>query len=340
MTQLFRPSPRRPFALLLVLLLTFGALPALGGADEAKPMGPFDKLAPESIEDLKTMQAQVKAILAKVMPCTVGVVVGSAQGSGVIISKDGYVLTAAHVSGAPNKDITLILQDGKRIKAKTLGANKGMDSGLIKIAQDGEWPFCEMGNSADLKPGTWCIATGHPGGYKQGRTPVVRVGRLVNNGRAGLTSDCTLVGGDSGGPLFDVNGKVIGIHSRIGGAITANVHVPIDTFRDTWDRLVKAETWGGLPGFPTTGNEPFLGVQGDPEARDCTIGQVVKDSPAEKAGLKVNDIIRKFEGQRIEKFEDLGNLVRKKKPGDEIQLEIARGEELLKLKVVLGRRGD
>src|SRR5262249_46582566 len=203
-------------------------------ADDAKPEvklpAVLDKVAPENIEELKAIQLQVRKVLEKAIPCTVGIRIGAAQGSGVIVSKDGYVLTAGHVSGTPGKDCTLVLPDGKTVKGKTLGVNRGIDSGMIKIVEEREWPFVEIGKSADLKAGQWCIATGHPGGYKNGRSPVVRVGRILTPGKSAITSDCTLVGGDSGGPLFDMSGRVIGIHSRIGGSITSNVHVPVDTY--------------------------------------------------------------------------------------------------------------
>src|SRR5438067_853762 len=84
-------------------------------------------------------------------------------------------------------------------------------------------------DSKDVKNGDWCVCVGHPGGYKEGRTPVVRVGRVLAHNDNHLQSDCTMVGGDSGGPLFDLDGKVIGINSRIGLTIASNIHVPVDT---------------------------------------------------------------------------------------------------------------
>jgi serine protease Do len=319
-----------------------GLAGSVEAADEVKPAefklpAILEKQAPENIEDLKAIQQQVRKILEKVIPCTVGVRIGSAQGSGVIVSKDGYVLTAGHVSGEPGRDVVLVLHDGKTVKGKSLGANRIIDSGMIKITDEREWPYVEMAKSVELKGSQWCVACGHPGGYKTGRPPVVRVGRILNNGKSAITTDCTLVGGDSGGPLFDMEGRVIGIHSRIGMTITANVHVPVDTYRDTWDRLAKGEAWGG---DVVSANTPYLGVQGDPDGKDCTITQVTAGSPAEKAGLKANDIVVKVDGHKIEKFDDLGSMVRKKKPGDEMAVEIVRGEELLSLKVKLGRRNN
>jgi len=335
------PARRSALAFLLLLLLVAG----LGGvavADNPKTTeisipAVFDKGAPENVEDLKAIQVHVRKVLEKVIPCTVGIRIGAAQGSGVIVSKDGYVLTAGHVSGTPGKDCTLVLPDGKTVKGKTLGVNRGIDSGMIKIVEEREWPFVEIGKSADLKAGQWCIATGHPGGYKNGRSPVVRVGRILTPGKSAITSDCTLVGGDSGGPLFDMSGRVIGIHSRIGGSITSNVHVPVDTYTETWDKLVKGEAIGGSP-F-TAASDAWLGVQADLDAKNCQLSQVAKDSPAEKAGLKAMDVVLKFDGMNIDTFDDLAGLIKKKKPGDEVSLEVKRGDEKITLKVTLGKRG-
>src|SRR5262249_34378556 len=156
-----------------------------------------EKPAPENLADLKAIQGQVNKVLDKVIPCTVGVVVGGASGSGVIIDKDGTVLTAGHVSGKPGQEGILILHNGKTVKGKTLGQNVGIDSGMIKITDEGPWPFVEMGSSADVKKGEWVISCGHPGGYKKGRSPVVRLGRVLDTTNSTIRTDCTLVGGDS-----------------------------------------------------------------------------------------------------------------------------------------------
>jgi serine protease Do len=143
--------------------------------------------------------------------------------------------------------------------------------------------------------------------------------------------------------LFDLEGKVIGINSRIGLSITDNVHVPVDTYRENWDRLAKGEVWGGgllgaLTG-PKAGGA-FLGIVSDPESESCKIGEIREGSPAEKAGLQVDDIIRKFDGKRIESFEDLRKMVADRKPGDRIDVEVRRGLETVKMRVVLGKRPE
>ena len=335
------PAPRRLLCLLggfLILGLTVNRSAFADEPIKKNDVPPaVEKVAPENIADLKAIQKQVNKVLEKVVPCTVGVQVGGSSGSGVIVSADGYVLTAGHVSGTPGKECTLIFADGKKVKGKTLGQNKGIDSGMIKIDGDTKWPFVEMGDSADLKKGQWVIATGHPGGYKPGRSPVVRLGRILDATSSLIRTDCTLVGGDSGGPLFDMTGKVVGIHSRIGGTLQQNIHVPVDTYRETWDRLAKSESWGGL--FSASGNEPYLGLRLDVEEKKaCKILDVNDNSPASKAGLKAGDIILKFDGRPVGDSDDLGIVLKNKTPGQEVKLEVKRGDETMTLKLTLGKK--
>src|SRR5262249_53596347 len=132
-------------------------------------------------------------------------------------------------------------------------------------------------------------------------------------------------GGDSGGPLFDMTGKVIGIHSRIAGPLTANIHVPVDTYRENWVRLVNAE-------------DPYIGVVGDPESKDCKILEVGPGSPAGRAGLKGNDAVVRFDGRRISDFESLRAQVQLKRVGQRVDVEVLRGEETVNLQVVIGNR--
>ncbi len=300
------------------------------------PPAAVNKPQPTSIADLKEIQDHTRKVLEKVIPCTVGIRAGGASGSGVIISRDGYVLTAGHVSGQPGRDVTIILNDGKQLKGKSLGMNRSIDSGLIKIDGDGPFPFADMGKSSELKPGQWVIATGHPGGFDPRRTPPVRLGRISRANNFLIQTDCTLVGGDSGGPLWNMQGQVVGIHSRIDGPITSNIHVPVDTYRDTWDRLVKGEAWGAGLGVQST--NVYMGVRGDPESKECRLAHIVPDGPAAKAGLQVDDVITKFDNHPVTTYDEMRNLLVNKKPGDKVKVEVRRGNELLKLEITLGKR--
>jgi serine protease Do len=297
------------------------------------------KRVPESIDDLKAIQDHVDKLVAKVTPSVVSVRVGASFGSGVIVTKDGYVLTAGHVSGTPNRDVVIYFPTGKTAKGKTLGGNHGIDSGLIKITDPGDYPSAEMGDSSEIKPGHWCMVIAHPGGYKKGRAPVVRLGRMLNATATTLTTDCALVGGDSGGPIFDMHGRVIGINSRIGQSLTQNMHVPVNPFRDSWEKIAKGDVFGGKlgsGGFAKGG--PYIGVQTNPKVEGCVILAVTPGSPAEKAGIKVDDVIRRFDGKEITTAPELTKHVQAHKAGDTVTLEILRGDEKLTLKVEIGKR--
>lgn len=335
---------------LLVLAVLTGTFRA-GFAEEAAPAAPVpvpavtaepasDPLskilmggAPNSVADLKAMQERIQKLSEKLMLATVGVQVGAAQGSGVIVTKDGYVLTAAHVSGQPGRDVKFILSDGKELKGKTLGLNRTIDAGLMKIADVGDFPSADMGLSDVLKDGQWCLATGHPGGYQSDRKPVLRLGRVLVNDNSTITTDCTLVGGDSGGPLFDFDGKVIGINSRIAGPINANMHVPVNTFKDTWDRMVKGDAWGHLPG-----NDPYMGIKGDGTAKEAKIAHVYPESPAAKAGIAIGDIILSVNDAPVADYPAFKALINDHQPGDELKLKIKRGEMEIEIKVRLTKR--
>jgi serine protease Do len=315
----------------LSLLFTPSARSDETNTKKAAPLpAALAKPAPDGLDDLKAIQQQVRKVVEKVVPCTVNVRDGGGQGSGVIVSEDGLVLTAGHVSREAGRDVTVTLADGRRVKARTLGANKEIDSGMLKITDAGKWPHVELGKSADLQKGQWVITVGHPGGYKPDRSPPIRLGRVIEASSSLIRTDCTIVGGDSGGPLFDMSGKVVGIHSRIGAPLSFNIHVPVDTYRETWDRLVKGEVWPAVP---------YLGFKADRTSPRCRIAEVVKGSPADKGGLKVDDVIVRFDGTKIEDFDELGELLKKKKPGQEVALEVLRGDDIVTLKIVVGNKG-
>ena len=295
---------------------------------------------PETVDDLRRLQQRTRAVVEQAMPATVGLRIGSAQGSGVIVSADGLVLTAGHVSGSPGRRATVILHDGTRLEGETLGRNHGMDSGMIQITADppegDEFPYVPLGRSNAVEPGGWCVALGHPGGYERGREPVVRLGRVVRSTRRVIWSDCTLVGGDSGGPLFNLEGEVIGIHSRISMSTSGNFHVPIDTYHDTWDRLAEGEAWGLGSGEPRA----FLGVAGEDHQRGCLVTRVLPNTAAAEAGLREGDIITRWEGRRIRGIDALIEAIRESSPGDRIEIRYLRDGERATVRLELGSFGS
>jgi serine protease Do len=295
--------------------------------------------SPAGLNDLLAMQQHVQGLSEKLKKCTVGVSVGNAWGSGVIISPDGYVLTAAHVAGQPNKECTFTLSDGREVKGKTLGMFRTQDAGLMKITEPGPYPYAELGDSSGVKERSWCIALGHPGGYQSERGIVLRLGQVLHVSKDAITTWCALVGGDSGGPLFDLEGRVIGINSRIAERLTTNMHVPVNAFQDrgAWDRMVKGDVWGHMPG-----QTPWLGVQGDEKSREreARIAAVTAKSPAAKYDLKPGDVIIKFDDRDITNFQALTDAVAECHVNESVMLKVRRGDNVVDVRLRLGRREE
>lgn len=339
--------------------------------------------AEQPTEALRQRQEKILHVVDQSGKAVVGI---SAIGSGVIINKEGLILTAAHVMDAmrtmmrEEKEFTVILADGREVKAKPLGSNRNRDAAMAQITTPGEYPFANLGDPAAIKQGQWCVAMGHPGGFQVDRTPPVRVGRLwEKKDDAYFRSDCTVSGGDSGGPLFDLEGRVIGIHSSIGERLEENRHVPVSAFKESWDRIQNGEIWGRLsklmpelapfdrghgpkegqdkdddsesakpkekaapepkskeaPSAPSTGR-PRLGVVVEGTGKGTvTIKEVSADSPAGKAGLQVDDVILKIDGEPMHNSYDVAESVRKHKAGDTLKLSITRNKESKDVDVVL-----
>jgi serine protease Do len=167
--------------------------------------------------------------------------IGNGSGSGVVISADGLVLTAGHVVDTPHRDVRFTFPDGKSAKVKSLGIADESDAGLLRITDAGPWPYVELGDLKEGHIGEWVLALGHPGGFDLKRSLVVRLGRIIRLESDGLQTDCTISPGDSGGPLFDMAGKVIGIHSFISTSAADNYHVPVTSFSGELERLKGAQ---------------------------------------------------------------------------------------------------
>ena len=290
---------------------------------------------PADAADLRAMQAHVQSLTPRLVAATVAVQAGHAHGSGVVISGDGFVLTAAHVVGKPNLAARIIMADGRELAGTTLGVYRTLDAGLIRIAANptsNPWPHVKMGSSADVTPGQWCLATGHPGGFRSGRQPVVRLGRILSlKEDATIHTDCTLIGGDSGGPLFDMQGQVIGVHSRIAGPLNVNLHVPVGTYSREWNRLTRGDSWGHIPG-----TRPYIGVYGVQMSQVAKISEVPTGTPADKAGLRKGDVVVQFAGKPVTDFDSLKSFVADEQPGNQVSLTVLRDGQRIVLHLVIG----
>jgi len=317
--------------------VTSEELPAAPKPLPAKPENlpeAFRKDAPSSLDDLKSIEAHVENLVVRVSPAVVAVRVDGATGSGVVISEDGFVLCAAHVCNEPNRDVRFIFPDGKTASGKTLGTNHEMDAGLMKITDPGRWPRAAVGDLDPARLGEWVLALGHPGGFDRQRPVVVRLGRIIRLGSGALQTDCTIVSGDSGGPLFDMHGRVIGIHSRISDSAAANFRVPIGAYHASWDRLVKGDNWGGRRPGPRS----FVGARGVDHPEGCRLERIEENSPAFKADLKVGDIVMKVNGQKIKDYGSFRQFVAGTKPGEELTLDIKRDDQETSVKLTVEER--
>jgi S1-C subfamily serine protease len=228
-------------AVLIAVAVAVSATPAFAQSDTKAKQSDVDRVlklsVPRDLADFRIFEKQAVENVRRVMAATVGVRLGPAQASGVVVSKDGYVLTASHVSGDAGRRVQIIFPDGRTVSGETLGANFDVDGSLIRITEPGPWPYVPISKAGTPELGTWCMAIGHPGGVSKNRTPPVRLGRIIWADKYTIQSDCTISGGDSGGPLFDLYGNVIGIHSRIAPSLDINLHVPAKTYLDTWQTL-------------------------------------------------------------------------------------------------------
>ncbi|MFZ9940982.1 MAG: S1C family serine protease [Luteolibacter sp.] len=295
--------------------------------------------------DLAALEAKVKSVAQQTLPATVALVSEDTKssGSGVIVSAEGLILTAAHViQGA--KEMFVVFPDGKQITGKVLGANHSKDIAMVKTKDKGPFPFVNLGESKPLRAGDWLVALGHSTGFDAARTPPVRFGRVISEGPGNfLTTDCTLIGGDSGGPLFDLEGKLVGIHSSIGIDRENNNHAGIDGFKADWKSLLDGNTWGALTLNPFANPEmPVLGIAMgmQPKLKGVMVEDVVQGSPAAAAGLKIGDMIIGLDGSKINDGGELLQMLAKREAGDRVEVELLRDDKILNKTVKLMRRNE
>ena len=306
------------------------------GEESAARLYVNDKEAPEDLRDLRKIQEALRVAYPKVRAAAVGIDIGEGSGSGVIVSPEGLILTAAHVSGGVDKELTVVLEDGTRVQAKSLGLGSETDCAMMQITEEGAYPYVEMDRDDTARLGDWVFSLGHSGGFDKDRGVAVRLGRLVRVTQTTIQSDCKLIGGDSGGPLFDMSGRLIGIHSRVGGSKEENMHVPLREFFSHWDAMLAGEFLGNGP-FAKRPQKAKLGTA--IEAREeggLEIVGIEEDSAASVAGLQVGDVILKVDGEPVEEVAALQEAVGAMADGGALELLILRDDEEIEIKVELG----
>jgi len=312
-----------------------GAPPSPDRAEavEAAAAGP-------TIEALREIESRVVEAVDRVSPATVAVQARTHSGSGVVVKRGGshYVLTAGHVSGRPGGLVALRFPDGKTLRGEVLGRHLGADAGLIRLMdEDAQPPFAAVGatGSDTDDRGDWVIALGHPNGFQQDRGVVTRLGKVLGVRPTVVWSTCTVISGDSGGPLVDLDGRIVGIHSRIGAETEQNYHVPIAVFHEHWDRLAAGEEFGQIVRRP---RGPLLGVTVALEEDGLMIEQVAAGSPAEKAGVEAGDRLVEVDGREISELTVLRRVIARHGYADGLEVVVERDGERLELSADLRRR--
>jgi len=289
-----------------------------------------DKKAPNA-EDLIAIQKRLQKNVERVRKATVCIQLEQGgSGSGVIISEDGLVLTAAHVSTGVDKKLTIVMEDGTEYEAISLGLHSETDAAMVKITDKQKFPYVELdtGESLDkasTKLGDWVFSLGHSGGFDKARGSGLRLGRLVRRNATTINSDCTLIGGDSGGPLFDINGRLIGIHSRVGQVSEQNMHVPIHVFHEHWDTMMAGEFIGNGPfAKKEVKGNGFLGVAIEAVEKGLKITALDDEGSVSKSDIKVGDILTKANQVDLKKKDDLAGFLKEQVVGSEITLTVIR----------------
>jgi serine protease Do len=273
------------------------------------------------------------------------------EGSGFIISDDGYVLTNKHVVEDADEVIVRI-PDGREYTAKVIGEDEGTDVALLKIEADEKLPVLPTGDSDKLKVGEWVLGFGAPFGFDQTVTAgIVSAKRRTLLGREQyvpfIQTDVAINPGNSGGPLVSMDGKVVGINSQIlsrdGGYLGISFAIPIET------ALHVANQFKRYDGQVKRG---FLGVQyqdvtykmaktfGMDKVEGALLTMVTRGSAADEAGLQSGDIIVKLDGKYIRRAGELPFVVGLIEPGTEVRVEYVREGDRKKTKLTVGERED
>lgn len=257
----------------------------------------------------------------------------SSVGSGFIISPDGYIVTNAHVVEDMNS-IVVGLPDRTELTARVIGKDKRSDIALLKVEADAGLPAVKIGDSGKVKVGQWVLAIGSPFGFERTATQgiISALGRNLpsDNYVPFIQTDAAVNPGNSGGPLFNLDGEVIGVNSQIysrsGGYQGVSFAIPIDVAMEVVDQLKTsgkvARGWLGVLIQEVT---PELAQSfGLDKPRGALVGQVMAEGPAQGAGVKAGDIIVAFNDQPVRHSSDLPLMVGRARPGTSASLTVIR----------------
>jgi len=278
------------------------------------------RLAPDGRGDLDSIQDALSAVLPAAMDALVCIEMAGGSGSGVIVSPEGLILSAAHVVMAPGTKLTIRLSDGRELQGETLGILPESDSGMARIVDEGEYPFVPLGDYSAARLGHWVFALGHSGGWDEDRGGVVRLGRIIRIKGDTLQSDCKLIGGDSGGPLFDMHGRLLGINSRVGGNVEQSLHAPVSLMIESDELLRRGRVEG-------QSQPAFLGaVTENTDSGGVRIKSILEKGAAKRGGIAEGDIITHVWGTEIADREAFAAAIAPLEAGERARLTVLRAE--------------
>ena len=292
---------------------------------------PFEEFFKEFFERNRPEQRQRKA---------------TSLGSGFIIDAAGYVITNNHVI-QDSDEITVLLQDNTRLPATLVGRDPKTDLAVLKVDPGAiKLPIVDFGDSDASRVGDWIVAIGNPFGL--GGTVTAGIisarGRDINSGPYDdfLQTDASINRGNSGGPMFNLDGKVIGINTAIyspsGGSIGIGFAIPATTAKPVIDQLIKfGEVKRGWLGVHIQGvTEEIAESLGLNEATGALVASVMKDGPAEKSGIEAGDVVLEFNGRKVEDMRRLPRIVAETQVGVPVDVVLWRDNQRKTLKVVVG----
>ncbi len=267
-------------------------------------------------------------------------------GSGFIISSDGYILTNNHVVEGADQ-VTVRLSDRRELDAKVIGTDTQSDIALLKVNATG-LPTVTLGDSSKLKPGQWVVAIGSPFNFDHSVTHgiISYVGRSTPDGSEQyvpfIQTDVPINRGNSGGPLFNLDGQVIGINSQIysntGSSVGISFAIPINVAMNTVDQLkTSGHVSRGMLGVQIQNVDRAMAqTLGLPSPGGALVAQITPGSGADKAGVQVQDVILAFDGHEIDQSTDLPLLVGNTKPGTRAEVKLFRDGKTLTVPVTVG----